>query len=115
MIRVTINYMVQGRTNNSLRKHRKMQGYSIKEVASLLDIHCANRLSRWEKGVSLPNLKNVLKLSLLYHTFIEQLYEGFREELKKPLYDREQQLNAFKSKAKEHDDSQIWIFSTDWL
>lgn len=94
--------MVPGRTSNSLRKHRKMQGYSIKEVASILDIRCANRLSRWEKGISMPNLKNVMKLSLLYHTFIEQLYEGFREELKRPLFDREQQLTALKSKAKEH-------------
>jgi len=79
-----------------------MLGYSIKEVAGLLHIRCSNRLSRWEKGVAMPNLKNALKLGLLYHTLIEQLYEEYRRDMKAALFEREQKLHTLKSSTKEH-------------
>lgn len=95
--------MVHGRThNNSLRKYRKMLGYSIKEVAWVLNIRCSNRLSRWEKGIATPSLKNAIKLGLLYHTLVEQLYEECRREVKASLFERERQLQALKSRTKEH-------------
>jgi transcriptional regulator with XRE-family HTH domain len=95
--------MVIGRIHNSLRKHRKMLGYSIKDVAWLLNIRCSNRLSRWEKGKAAPSLKNVIKLGLLYHSFAEQLFHEYRQELKATLLERERQLQEMKhSSEKEH-------------
>lgn len=94
--------MVHGRTHNSLRKHRKMLGYSIKDVAWLLKIRCSNRLSRWEKGSATPSLKNVIKLGVLYHTLVEQLYDEYRRDLKAVLFEREQELQASKHNTKEH-------------
>jgi len=79
-----------------------MLGYSIKEVAGLLHIRCSNRLSRWEKGIAMPSLKNALKLGLLYHTLIEQLYEEYRRDMKTALFEREQKLHTLKSSIKEH-------------
>ena len=95
--------MVIGRLhNNSLRKHRKMLGYSIKEVAGLLQIRCSNRLSRWEKGVAMPSLKNAIKLGLLYHSLVEQLFYEYRQALKATLLERERQLQEKKHSSKEH-------------
>lgn len=60
---------------NLLRKHRKLVGYKQSEVAEILDLKSANRISRWEKGQSAPGLINLLKLSIIYSTLCDQLYE----------------------------------------
>ena len=80
-----------------------MLGYSIKDVAGLLNIRCSNRLSRWEKGVAMPSLKNAIKLGLLYHSLTEQLFYEYRQALKANLLERERQLRERKQSLKEHE------------
>src|SRR5258706_9721093 len=96
--------MVQGRTHfhNSLRKHRKMMGYTLKKVAWLLNLKSTNRLSQWEHGIAKPNLINALKLCILYRTLVDQLFDEYRSELRVSLIKREQLLTA---KKKESNDS----------
>ena len=79
-----------------------MLGYSIKDVAWLLKLHCSSRISRWEKGKALPSLKNAIKLGLLYHSLIEQMFLEYRSGLKDELLEREKQLQASKHKPEEH-------------
>ena len=61
---------------NRLRKYRKIMGYTQKQVAIFLGLgeNNASRISRWEQGIALPSLQNVLKLSILYRTLVNQLY-----------------------------------------
>ena len=71
---------------NTLRLHRKMMGYSQRQVASLLGLHDAAPVSLWEKGAILPSTVNLIQLSLLYRTYPNELYDDvfhtFRERLK---------------------------------
>jgi transcriptional regulator with XRE-family HTH domain len=61
---------------NRLRKYRKLMGYRQKDVAILLGLGANNatRISRWEQGIALPSLPNLLKLSILYRALVNQLY-----------------------------------------
>lgn len=70
---------------NRLRKYRRLAGYKQKDVAQILNLRCTNRLSRWEQGRSLPSLSNVLKLSALYKTLVEELYSELLKENRKEL------------------------------
>lgn len=49
-------------------------GYRQIDVARLLDLNNTSRISRWEKGLSLPNAINLIKLSIIYRTFPNELY-----------------------------------------
>ncbi|HTE01657.1 MAG TPA: helix-turn-helix transcriptional regulator [Mucilaginibacter sp.] len=71
---------------NTLRLHRTTMGYTQRQVAALLGLHDTVPISLWEKGATLPNTVNLIKLSLIYRTFPNDLYDDvfhtFREELK---------------------------------
>lgn len=60
--------------SNSLRKHRELMKYTQKDVAMLLRLNNTSQICRWEKGLLLPNTINLLKLSLIYRTFPNELY-----------------------------------------
>ena len=77
---------------NRLRKHRRLQGYSQRDVARLLGLKNANRISKWERGCSAPDFLNFMKLSILYHTIPFDLYFELFQELKGELSAREQEL-----------------------
>ncbi len=71
---------------NTLRLHRKQMGYTQRKVAVLLGLHDTVPISLWEKGKALPSTVNLIKLSLIYRTYPNELYDdlfySFREELK---------------------------------
>jgi hypothetical protein len=71
---------------NTLKLHRMTAGYTQLQVAALLGLHDSVPLSLWEKGAKLPNTINLIKLSLLYRTYPNELYSDvflvFREELR---------------------------------
>ena len=79
---------------NRLRKHRRISGYKQSEVAEILGLRSTNRLSRWEKGLSLPSLNNLFKLSALYKTLVEELYFDVLKETRKEI---EQKFKSKKS------------------
>jgi len=65
---------------NTLRLHRKTQGYTQRQVAHLLGLHDSVPVSLWESGLKLPSTDNLIKLSLLYRTYPNELYsEVFRQ------------------------------------
>jgi transcriptional regulator with XRE-family HTH domain len=80
--------------NNCLRKYRKARGLKQKEVALILGLQSTSIISRWEKGVCLPDTLNALKLSVLYRTFVNGLFIDHFHELQEQLKSREQLVLA---------------------
>jgi DNA-binding XRE family transcriptional regulator len=78
-----------------------MMGYTLKDVAWVLNLKSTNRLSRWENGRTQPNLKNALKLCILYRTLVDQLYAECRNELRNKIAMRVQLLAAKKKESNE--------------
>lgn len=80
---------------NSLRRYRKLSGYKQKEVARILGFKSSSRISRWENGLAVPSLFNIIKLSILYSTLMDALYidlvRSTREEIS---VKKEYHLNA---------------------
>lgn len=70
---------------NRLRMSRRSSGLTQIAVAKKLGLQSTVRISRWEKGLSVPNLKNLLKLSLLYEVMPYDLYPDYVAELSKEL------------------------------
>lgn len=73
---------------NRLRKHRKLMGYTQKDVALLLGVNATDRISQWEQGVTFPNVINLIKLSIIFHVFPTDLYYDLMSVLRKELDER---------------------------
>jgi len=82
---------------NRLRKHRRIMGYQQKDVARLLGLQSANRISRWEKGVALPSAINLIKLSIVFRTLPTELYFDVLQQLREELHQREKKLHRVTS------------------
>ena len=71
---------------NRLRKYGKIRGLSQRRVAAILGVKSASRISNWENGRSIPNLRDVIRLSILYRTLIDGLFiehvRTLREEIR---------------------------------
>lgn len=59
---------------NSLREYRNRIGLRQIDVAKKLGFCNTNRISRWEKGLSIPSIVNVFRLCIIYNTSPEKLY-----------------------------------------
>jgi len=70
-----MNYKEQIR-NNNLREIRKSCGLRQTDVAEQLGLKSADRISRWEKGQSVPSIINLFKLSMLYKCSAEEFYKN---------------------------------------
>jgi transcriptional regulator with XRE-family HTH domain len=60
-------------------------GLSQLEVARKLGLKSRGRLSEWESGRHSPGLDNLLRLSILYRTLIDQLYCELREKIRQEI------------------------------
>lgn len=71
---------------NRLWRYRKLAGYSQKDVAAILGIYNTSMISRWESGQSMPSGENLIKLSKLYKTLVNELYYELGKEYEKDLF-----------------------------
>lgn len=73
------------KTNNRLWQARHKAGLEQKQVARLLGHKNCDQISRYERGVRMPNLRTALKLELIYGTPISSLfpehYGQYRSEI----------------------------------
>lgn len=53
---------------------RRCSGYSQKKVARMIGLSDTSTLSRWEHGVTVPNMVQVFRLARIYHTWPHELY-----------------------------------------
>lgn len=74
--------MRKERIPNRLRKYRRIMGYTQVEVARLLGLTCKGRVSEWELGKRFPGVRNLIKLSILYHTLIDCFYADLRDAIR---------------------------------
>jgi transcriptional regulator with XRE-family HTH domain len=77
---------------NNLRRYRKAVGLKQKDVAEILNLKSAGMISRWEKGICLPSLINVIKLSGIYSVLIDALFFPLIRQIKRKIMDREEYL-----------------------
>jgi transcriptional regulator with XRE-family HTH domain len=73
------------RIPNNLRRARKISGFTQTQVARKLGIQGTSRISRWEKGLSVPSVHNLLKLSILYRVMPHELYHDYIASLSSEL------------------------------
>jgi transcriptional regulator with XRE-family HTH domain len=59
---------------NNLKEYRLKAGLTQKQVAEKLGFTNEVSLCHWEQGKNIPNLMNLIKLSILYKTQISNLY-----------------------------------------
>jgi len=59
---------------NNLRSCRKAAGLLQSDVARELGLDCADRISHWQNGTSMPNLINLFKLAAIYEVKPHELY-----------------------------------------
>lgn len=83
---------------NCLKKYRRIRGLKQKEVAKILGIKSASIISRWEKGVCLPNTLNLFRLSVLYRTMSDALFIDLTRDLRDDLRKREEKILKQKTK-----------------
>jgi len=73
-----------------------MMGYTLKQVAFLLELPDTSLLSRWERGLTKPTLEDVLKLAVIYCTSCDSLYIDYRNDLREIINSRYQLMLAEK-------------------
>jgi transcriptional regulator with XRE-family HTH domain len=71
--------------HNGLRKCRKECGLSQTDVARMLRLRSAAIISRWEQGVSLPSIRNAIRLAVLYQTMMDSFFLDLRWSAKREL------------------------------
>lgn len=65
------------------------RGLKQKEAAAILEVG-PSMISRWEKGDCMPDLINVLKMSLLYRTVTDALFIDHMRELRVEIMQKEE-------------------------
>lgn len=73
-------------------------GFSQKEIKRRLKLKSVSLISRWERGVSMPSGENLLKLSLLYKTLVNQLYYDLSKEFQTELFPEEHKTHEHQKK-----------------
>jgi len=77
---------------NCLRKYRKRRGHKQNYVAKILNIKSASMISRWEKGVCLPDTKNLFRLAAIYRTTPDALFPDLIREMRIEMQRREEKI-----------------------
>lgn len=76
----------QRKTPSRLWKHRKRQRLKQIDIAKKLGLTSTAMISRWERGLAVPNLEYALKLSLIYQAMVNDLYHDLLLEYQKELF-----------------------------
>lgn len=59
---------------NKLKELRILKGMKLREVIALIGLQSESRLTRWERGQSIPSLKNLMKLCKVYEVALDEIY-----------------------------------------
>ena len=60
-------------TGKKLSNLAKLRGYSVKDIQEYLGLACPQPVYRWYKGIILPSVDNLLRLSELFGVHMEEL------------------------------------------
>ncbi len=62
------------RIKNNLKENRLKAKLKQKDVAKAMGFICTTKISKWERGLKYPHMKNLLKLAKIYGVQAEDLY-----------------------------------------
>jgi len=82
---------------SALRKYRRIRGLSQKQVAVILGLKTASRISRWERGDCLPSLVNAIRLATLYRTMVDGIFGDLVKAVRGEVQERERKMLERKS------------------
>ncbi len=85
---------------NHSRNFRIEERLTQSDVAFLLDIKNAGRISEWENGLANPGLEHSLTLGLIYQRLTEDIYSELRKKLSAKLEVRKKLLLERKEKQR---------------
>jgi transcriptional regulator with XRE-family HTH domain len=85
-------FMKEKNIPNSIKRYRKARGLQQKDVAKVLGLKSASMISRWEKGLCLPNTRNLFKLAILYRTMSDALFIDMIKQMRNEIQKREQRV-----------------------
>lgn len=71
--------------SNSLALRRKRLGYEQKQIATLLKHKTKHQICRYENGQRIPNLKEAIKLSILYGLPVRVLFKNYVRECREEI------------------------------
>ena len=86
---------------NNLFLMRKKIGLEQKQVALFLGHKTTNQISRYERGVKLPNLKTAFKLGIIYRLPIHVLLYGYYTDCLREITNRKELSNLKNLNIKE--------------
>ena len=94
-------------TGERLKEYARVYGYTVKDIQHYLGLSCPQAVYRWFKGMILPSVDNLLKLSELFEVHMEELLvkEGEGREAKYILeymnwFALQMRMSAYRSKVK---------------
>lgn len=78
---------------NNLWAYRRKKDLSQKRVAFFLRQKTSSQISHYERGAKHPNLRNALKLEIIYDVPVAFLYRDLFRELKEEIGNRKKALS----------------------
>lgn len=84
---------------NQGKNFRIDAGYTLTDIAFLLDIKNFGRVSEWENGLSNPGLEHLLTLGLIYQRLPDEIYYELRKKLSEKLEVRKRLLKEMKTRG----------------
>ncbi|MBR4461248.1 MAG: helix-turn-helix transcriptional regulator [Erysipelotrichaceae bacterium] len=60
-------------TGNNITRLRKEKGISIKQIQETMGFNTPQAIFKWQRGESMPTLDNIVVLSELFNTTIEEI------------------------------------------
>ncbi|MDQ3802268.1 MAG: helix-turn-helix domain-containing protein [Acidobacteriota bacterium] len=90
---------------NRLWLARKRRALRQKQVASLLNHHTTDQISRYEKGLRLPQLETALRLEIIYGMPLRVLFKDLYEQLERDIRLRVLDSPALKKAFEQGEDT----------
>jgi len=87
-----MDYKSYKKIPNLLRKYRRVRGLSQKQVAAILGLKSASRVSSWEKGRCIPSLVNAIRLSILCRSMVDALFFDHVKAMRLEIRGREEKI-----------------------
>lgn len=78
---------------NNLRRCRKVRGFTQRRVAVILGLKSTAIISRWEKGLCLPETRSLGRLAGIYRTTVDALLREYFQKLHREMIREEQMKN----------------------
>ena len=60
-------------TGNNIARLRKEKGISVKQIQEVMGFNTPQAIFNWQRGETMPTLDNIVVLSELFNTTIEEI------------------------------------------